>query len=78
MGNIQGQPDERDLRYLELVTGRLHNRGEEDRAADAIGKSPAELYRQLTNDGFPVCGVRGATHVDRWHRGRKKDEKALR
>jgi hypothetical protein len=65
--SVQKNPDKRDLRYLRLVTGRLEGRSEDEIAASAGCDSPGELYRQLTRDRFPVCGVCGATHVEEGH-----------
>ncbi len=65
--SIQKEPDPRDLRYLKLLTGRLQSRDENDIAADARCESPAALYQQLAQDGFPVCRVCGATHVEEGH-----------
>ena len=65
--SIRKEPDPRDLRYLKLVTGRLQSRDENDIAADARCESPAALYQQLAQDGFPVCRVCGATHVEEGH-----------
>jgi hypothetical protein len=67
MGSIQKHPDERDLRYLKLVTGRLQGRDEADIAAEAGCESPTDLYRQLAQDRFPICRVCGATHVEEGH-----------
>ena len=36
-------------------------------SADAGCGSPEELYRQLAQDGFPVCRTYGATHVGQGH-----------
>ncbi len=77
MGSIQGQPDERDLRYLKLVTGRLQIQAENDIAAGAGCDSPAELYQRLASDGFPVCGTCGATHVSADHCS-KENERSRR
>jgi hypothetical protein len=67
MESIQKNPDPRDFRYLTLVTGRLYGRSEDYIAAVAKCESPRALYQQLAQDGFPVCRVCGATHVEEDH-----------
>ena len=40
---------------------------EDKTSADAGCGSPEDLYRQLAQDGFPVCRTCGATHVGQGH-----------
>jgi hypothetical protein len=76
--SIQKNPDPRDLRYLKLVTGRLHGRPEDEIAAEAKCESPSALYQQLAQDGFPVCRLCGATHVEEDHCKPSKQRQARR
>ena len=77
--SIQKDPDPRDLRYLKLVTGRLHERPEDEIAADAKCESPRALYQQLAQDGFRVCPQCGATHVEKDHcKSSKRKRRARR
>jgi hypothetical protein len=57
------KPDDRVLRYLKLCAERTHGIPEDQIAHDLDFGSPAALYRQLSQDGFPVCPVCGDTPV---------------
>jgi hypothetical protein len=68
-----GSPDKRIQRYLVWYYGTRDGepedqllRGLEERGLGEFG-SLAALYRQLANDGFPVCTVCGETPVDPNH-----------
>jgi|SRR5829696_1630899 len=66
-------PDKRIQRYYVWYSGTLEGEAEdqllrqlEERGLGEFGSSAA-LYRQLANDGFPVCTVCGETPVDSDH-----------
>jgi hypothetical protein len=61
------EPSPQALRYIKLVTYRL-NELPEDEIANKLGfDSPTELYRQVSQDGYPICPVCGTTDVPRSH-----------
>ena len=66
--NSRQEPDKRDIRYLKLVAGRREGLPKEDIARQLGFGSPQALYRQLRNDGFPVCPQCGVLHPDEKHR----------
>jgi hypothetical protein len=64
---IQKSPDERDLRYFKLITGRLEKIEDED-IAEALGfGSPTALYQQIRADGHSICPICGTTYVEDEH-----------
>jgi len=59
MSNIQEAPDDKQLRYCQLVVWRRAGKPVAELAAKyGLGSSNA-LYHQLRQDGFPVCEVCG-------------------
>jgi hypothetical protein len=61
------EPSPQALRYIKLVTYRL-NELPEDEIANKLGfDSPTELYRQVSQDDYPICPVCGTTDVPRSH-----------
>src|SRR3712207_3722266 len=67
------KPDERALRYVTLCVLRRQG-AEEDRIAEELGLgTPEVVYKQLSQDGFPICTVCGETpaQVDHCKRSRK-------
>lgn len=83
--NERREPDKRINRYLQWYFARLHDLSEgkilRNLGQDGLGefRSLATLYRQLANDGFPVCAVCGETPVGPWHceKPRKKRQPDL-
>ena len=67
--SIQRTPDSRVLKYLQFYQKRLDGRSESEIAAALEADSPAELYAELKDYGFPVCEVCGATPVKGSHCG---------
>lgn len=63
MVSMSREPDSRVLRYLRFYSERITGRTEDQIAHDLDFGSPAALYRQLSQDGFPVCPVCGETPV---------------
>ena len=64
---MQKNPDSRDLRYLQFVTDRMNGHSDEQIANKLISGPPTSLYRQLANDGYPVCPACGAAPIDKTH-----------
>jgi hypothetical protein len=67
---MSGMPDadlERVRRFFALCAARNEGRPDETVARD-YGLSSAALYRQLADDGYPVCPECGALHPDQRHR----------
>jgi hypothetical protein len=63
MDSVHKNPDPRDYRYLQLVTGRLEGVGDA-RTAQVLGfDSARELYKQIFDDGHPMCPVCGEAYV---------------
>jgi hypothetical protein len=65
--SIQTSADPRLLTYLQFYQKRLDGRSAPEIAAALEAGSPAELYTELKNYGFPVCEVCGATPVTGVH-----------
>jgi hypothetical protein len=65
--SLQWEPDERDIRYLDLCTVRLHGRDDEE-VAKKYGLPLEALYQQIANDGFPVCPECGGLRPNEEHR----------
>jgi hypothetical protein len=63
MTSRPSKPDDRVLRYVQLCVGRTHDRTEDQIAQSLDFGSPAALYQQLSQDGFPVCPECGETPV---------------
>jgi hypothetical protein len=64
---MQKNPDSRDLRYLQFVTDRMHGHSDKQIANKLVSGPPTLLYRQLANDGYPVCPACGAAPIDKKH-----------
>lgn len=64
---MQKNPDSRDLRYLQFVTDRMYGLSDEQIANKLVSGPPNLLYRQLANDGYPVCPACGAAPIDKKH-----------
>jgi len=64
---MQQKPDIRDRRYLQFVTVRVYGRSDEEIAETLVAGTPADLYRRLADDGYPVCPVCGAAPVKGRH-----------
>jgi hypothetical protein len=61
------EPSPQALRYFKLIDYRLHELPE-DEIANKLGfDSPTELYRQVSQEGYPICLVCGTTDVPRSH-----------
>jgi hypothetical protein len=69
---MQKNPDSRDLRYLHFVTDRMHGHSDKQIASKLVSGPPTLLYRQLANDGYPVCPACGAAPIDKKHSCRSK------
>jgi hypothetical protein len=69
---MQKNPDSRDLRYLQFVTDRMHGDSDKQIAHKLVSGPPTSLYRQLANDGYPVCPACGAAPIDKKHSCRSK------
>src|SRR5215204_1040688 len=65
--SIQTSADPRLLTYLQFYQKRLDGRSAPEIVAALEAGSPAELYTELKNYGFPVCEVCGATPVTGVH-----------
>ena len=74
---MQKNPHSRDLRYLQFVTDRMHGHSEEQIANKLVSGPPTSLYRQLANDGYPVCPVCGAAPIDKKHSCKSKRQPGL-
>src|SRR5215216_234716 len=74
---MQKKPDSRDLRYLQFVTDRMHGHSDEQIANKLISGPPTSLYRQLANDGYPVCPACGAAPIDKKHSCKSKRQPGL-
>ena len=61
------KPDEKALRYVKLCAYREQDREEDWIAKELEFGSPEALYKQLSQDGFPVCTVCGETTVQSGH-----------
>ena len=73
--------DDRDWRYLSLITAR-RNQVDEVKIANQLGfTSPVELYRQISHDGHPICPECGQTYVPSNHcvsfKGRDRNAKSF-
>jgi hypothetical protein len=74
---MQKNPDSRDLRYLQFVTDRMNGHSDEQIANKLISGPPTSLYRQLANDGYPVCPACGAAPIDKKHPCKSKRQPGL-
>jgi hypothetical protein len=61
------EPSPQALRYFKLITHRLKELPEEEIAKSLGFDSPTELYRQVSQEGYPICPVCGTTDVQRNH-----------
>jgi hypothetical protein len=64
---MQKYPDSRDLRYIQFVTDRMNEDSDVQIAKQLVSGPPTLLYRQLANDGYPVCPACGAAPIDKKH-----------
>jgi hypothetical protein len=64
---MQKNPDSRDFRYLQFVTDRMYGHSDKQIANKLVSGPPTLLYRQLANDGYPVCPACGAAPIDKKH-----------
>src|SRR5215211_4932847 len=78
MASIPREPDSRVLRYLKFYSERISGRTEDQIAHDLDFGSPAALYQQLSQDGFPVCPVCGETPVKPNHCKKNKGRRQRR
>jgi hypothetical protein len=78
MASIPREPDSRVLRYLQFYSERISGRTEDQIAHDLDFGSPAALYRQLSQDGFPVCPECGETPVKPNHCKKNEGRKQRR
>jgi hypothetical protein len=69
---MQKNPDSRDLLYLQFVTDRMHGHSDKQIANKLVSGPPTLLYRQLANDGYPVCPTCGAAPIDKKHSCKSK------
>jgi hypothetical protein len=69
------EPSPQALRYIQLINFRLNELSEEDIAKKLGFDSPTELYRQVSQDGYPVCPFCGTTDVSRSHCSSEKEYK---
>jgi hypothetical protein len=75
---MQKNPDSRDLRYLQFVTDRMNGHYSDEQIANRlISGPPTSLYRQLANDGYPVCPACGAAPIDKKHSCKSKRQPGL-
>ena len=61
------EPSPQALRYIKLINYRLNELSEEEIANKLGFDSPTELYRQVSQEGYPICPVCGTTDVPRSH-----------
>ena len=65
---MQKKPDSRDLLYLQFVTDRMNGHLSDEQIANKLVSGPPTLlYRQLANDGYPVCPACGTAPIDKKH-----------
>lgn len=69
------EPSPQALRFIKLLTYRLNELREEEIANKLGFDSPTELYRQVSQDHYPICPVCGATDVPRSHCSPEKEYK---
>jgi hypothetical protein len=79
--SVQQNIDERDQRYLRLISAR-HRQVDDVKTANQLGfTSPVELYRQISYDGHPICPECGQTYVPPNHcvsfKGRDRNAKSF-
>jgi hypothetical protein len=55
----------------------MHGHSDEQIANKLISGPPTSLYRQLANDGYPVCPVCGAAPIDKKHSCKSKRQPGL-
>ena len=61
------EPSPQALRYIKLISFRLTELPEEEIANKLGFDSPTELYRQVSQEDYPICPVCGTTDVPRSH-----------
>src|SRR5215208_3939416 len=79
--SVHEKLDERDLRYFKFVFGRAQNVEDEQLIKELDNPdidSPRVLYRQLNQDGYPVCPECGTAPVTGKHCEPPKQRKAKR
>jgi hypothetical protein len=64
---MSNEPSPQALRYIKLINYRLNELPEEEIANKLGFDSPTELYRQVSQEGYPICPVCGTTDVSRSH-----------
>ena len=79
--SIHHNTDDRDWRYLNLITAR-RNQVNDVKTANQLGfTSPVDLYRQISHDGHPICPECGQTYVPSNHcvsfKGRARNAKSF-
>ena len=64
---MSNEPSPQALRYIKVISYRLNELPEEEIANKLGFDSPTELYRQVSQDDYPICLVCGTTDVPRSH-----------
>jgi hypothetical protein len=64
---MSNEPSPQALRYIKLLNYRRNELREEEIAKELDFDSPTELYRQISQDDYPICPVCGTTDVPRSH-----------
>ena len=71
--------EQKALRFVNFCVRRVKMKMPEEQIAKDLGFRSAEtLYKQLANDGSPVCGVCGLLYPNPDHRGEHKDKRRKR
>src|SRR5215212_8819550 len=78
MASIPSEPDDRVLRYVKFYGERIQGRAEDQIARDLDFGSPAALYQNLSQDGFPICPVCGETPASPNHCAKIKGRRQRR
>ena len=63
MESLPNNPDKRMVRYFSFYISKLKGMPDDEIVRKFGAHSPLHLYRQLANDGFPICLECGATPV---------------
>src|SRR5215210_447789 len=69
---MQKNLDSRDLQYLQFFNDRMHGHSDEQIANKLVSGPPTSLYRQLANDGYPVCPACGESPINKNHSCKSK------
>jgi hypothetical protein len=64
---MSNEPSPQALRYIKPISYRLNELPEEEIANKLGFDSPTELYRQVSQDDYPICPVCATTDVPRIH-----------